>query len=60
MFWLTWFNPISDVNREPSNGLGKVDFTASQGRKDKTLVEFKLANSGTLEANLLKQLEKYK
>src|SRR3989344_1249273 len=60
MFWFVWYGSRSDINRDPSNGLGKPDFAASQGKKDKTLVEFKLAKSKSLEDNILNQLEKYK
>ena len=60
MFWLVWYGSKSDVNRDPKNGLGQPDFTASQGKKDKTLIEFKLAKSSSLENNILNQLEKYK
>ena len=60
MFWLVWCGSESDLNREPSNGLGVPDFVASQGRKDKTIIEFKLASSSSLEKNILNQLEKYK
>lgn len=60
MFWFVWYGSESDMNREPANGLGEPDFIASQGRKDKTIVEFKLASSSSLEKNILKQLEKYK
>jgi hypothetical protein len=60
MFWFVWFGSESDLNRAPKNGLGEPDFVASQGRKDKTLVEFKLAKSSSLENNLLEQLKKYK
>lgn len=60
MFWPCWFGSISDLNREVSNGRGKVDFTVSQGRRDKTAVEFKLANSSSLKVNLQEQLELYK
>ena len=60
MFWLVWYGSESDLNHEPSNGLGEPDFTASQGRKDKTVIEFKLASSSSLKKNILKQLEKYK
>lgn len=59
MFWLVWYGAESDVNRDPSNGRGKPDYAVSQGRKDKTLIEFKLARSSSLEKNLLKQLKKY-
>jgi hypothetical protein len=60
MFWFVWYGTESDVNRDPSNGLGKPDFAVSQGKRDKSLVEFKLAKSSSLEKNLLHQLEKYK
>ncbi|MEK6839335.1 MAG: hypothetical protein AABX72_00165 [Nanoarchaeota archaeon] len=60
MFWLVWYGSESDLNREPKNGLGEPDFTASQGRKDKTVIEFKLARSSSLEKNILNQVEKYK
>ena len=36
------------------------DFTASLGKKDKTLIEFKLAKSKSLQDNILNQLKKYK
>jgi hypothetical protein len=48
-----------DVNREPNNGRGPVDFAVSEGAFDKTLIEFKLAKSGSLKRNLAKQLEIY-
>lgn len=60
MFWFVWYGSESDLNRESANGLGKPDFTVSKGRKDKTIVEFKLASSNSLEKNILNQLEKYK
>ena len=60
MFWFVWGGSESQLDRDPDNGLGKPDFVASQGRKDKTLIEFKLARSSSLEKNLLKQLETYK
>lgn len=60
MFWFVLYGSESDVNREPSNGLGEPDFVASQGRKDKTIVEFKLASSSSLEKNILNQVKKYK
>lgn len=47
-----------DVNREVNNGRGPVDFKISKGL-DKTLIEFKLAKSGSLERNLTNQLEVY-
>jgi hypothetical protein len=48
-----------DVNREPNNGRGPVDFKLSAGAYDKSLIEFKLANSSSLKRNLLKQVEIY-
>jgi hypothetical protein len=60
MFWFVWYGAKSDLNRQPSNGLGEPDYAASNGKKDKTLIEFKLAKSSSLEDNILNQLEKYK
>lgn len=60
MFWFVWYGAKSDLNRQPNNGLGEPDFVASRGRRDKVLIEFKLAKSSSLEDNILKQLEKYK
>lgn len=60
LFWFVWYGTPSDVNRAPQNGLGEPDYTVSRGSKDKSLVEFKLASSKTLEKNLLNQLEAYK
>lgn len=48
-----------DVNREPNNGRGPVDFKISAGAFDKTLIEFKLAGSSSLRRNLKKQVEIY-
>ncbi len=60
LYWFVWNGNSSDLNKEVSNGLGTVDYTASNGKKDKTLIEFKLASSGSLKDNLKNQLEKYK
>lgn len=60
MFWFTLFGTESAVTREPDVGPGNPDWHFSQGRRDKSLAEFKLAKSKTFESNLLKQLEKYK
>lgn len=49
-----------DVNREPNNGRGPVDFKISEGALDKALIEFKLAKSSSLKRNLEKQVEIYK
>lgn len=48
-----------DVNREPNNGRGPVDFKLSHGALDKSLIEFKLAKSTSLKRNLGKQVEIY-
>ena len=47
-----------DVNREANNGRGPVDFKISHGQ-DKTLIEFKLAKSSSLQRNLTNQIEIY-
>jgi hypothetical protein len=49
MFWFVWYGSETDLNSEPANGLGESDFIASHSRKDKTIVEFKLASSNSLE-----------
>lgn len=59
MYDLTWFNSVSDVNREVNNGRGPVDFKISRGAADCSLVEFKLASNARLKANLEKQIEIY-
>ena len=59
MFLLTWFATESDVNREVNNGRGPVDFKISRGRKDSTVIEFKLAKSTSLRKNLQSQLSIY-
>lgn len=48
-----------DVNREPNNGRGPVDFKISAGAYDKSLIEFKLAKSSSLKRNLERQVEVY-
>lgn len=59
LFKLTCHDSMFDINREVNNGRGAVDFTISKGKKDKTLVEFKLAKNSKLKQNLLKQVEIY-
>lgn len=59
-FGLVWFGSQLDVNREPNNGRGPVDFTASRGAIDKSLIEFKLASNSQLKRNIQKQVEIYK
>ncbi|WP_028267445.1 hypothetical protein [Arthrobacter sp. MA-N2] len=58
-FGLIWCATDFDVNREPNNGRGPVDFKVSYGAKDKSLIEFKLAKSSSLKRNLEKQVEIY-
>jgi|SRR5690625_109740 len=59
IYRLTWFASDLDVNREPNNGRGPVDYSVSKGANDKTLVEFKLASNTKLKKNLAKQVEVY-
>ena len=47
------------MNREPNNGRGPVDFKASYGKGDKSLIEFKLASNSQLRRGLLKQVPIY-
>ncbi|WP_216534768.1 hypothetical protein [Rhodococcus ruber] len=58
-FGLIWCRTEFDVNREPNNGRGPVDFKVSYGAHDKSLIEFKLAKSSSLKRNLEKQVEIY-
>lgn len=59
LYLLTWYGTPSDAGREANDGRGPVDFKISRGKRDKTLVEFKLAKNSRLEQNLQKQLEIY-
>ena len=59
IYRLTWYASDFDVNREPNNGRGPVDYSVSKGFKNKTLVEFKLASNSKLKQNLEKQVEIY-
>lgn len=49
LYRLTWFASIVYVNREVNNGRGPVDFKISNGSKDSSLVEFKLADNSKLK-----------
>ena len=60
LFRLTWYGTSSDISREVNDGRGPVDFKASFGAADKTLVEMKLASNSKLRQNLENQLEIYK
>lgn len=58
-FGLVWGGTDLDVNREVNNGRGPVDFKASYGKGDKSLIEFKLASNTSLKKNLQKQVAIY-
>ena len=58
-FGLVWCGTDFDINREANNGRGPVDFKASFGGGDKSLIEFKLASNPALKRNLEKQVEIY-
>ena len=58
-FGLVWCGTEFDVNREANNGRGPVDFKASFGAGDKSLIEFKLASNKALQRNLEKQVAIY-
>jgi hypothetical protein len=58
-FGLVWCKTDLDVNREPNNGRGPVDFKASYGAGDKSLIEFKLGSNTQLKRNLEKQVAVY-
>lgn len=59
MYALTWYATSYDVNREVNNGRGPVDFKVSNGKRDKSLVEFKLASNKKLKQNLQNQVDIY-
>lgn len=58
-FGLVFFGSEFDINREPNNGRGPVDFKVSKGAVDKTLIEFKLGSNSQLKRNLAKQVDIY-
>lgn len=58
-FGLVWCGSDFDINREVNNGRGPVDFKASFGGGDKSLIEFKLASNKQLKRNLEKQVAVY-
>jgi len=59
LYRLVWFETNFDVGREVNDGRGPVDFKISNGAKDKTLIEMKLASNSQLKRNLEKQLPVY-
>jgi hypothetical protein len=58
-FGLVWCKSEFDINREPNNGRGPVDFKASYGSGDKSIIEFKLGSNTQLKRNLEKQVAIY-
>lgn len=60
MYRLTWFASDFEIDSEVNNGRGPVDFKASKGSADKTLIEFKLASNKKLKQNLANQVGVYK
>ncbi len=58
-FGLVWCGSDFDINREPNNGRGPVDFKASFGAGDKSLIEFKLGSNKQLKRNLEHQVAVY-
>jgi hypothetical protein len=58
-FGLVWCKSEFDINREPNNGRGPVDFKASYGAGDKSLIEFKLGSNKQLKRSLEKQVAIY-
>lgn len=60
MYRLLWYGTPLDVNREVNNGRGPADYKISYGKKNATLVEFKLASNSKLKQNLEKQVDVYK
>lgn len=60
IYRLVWYGTQLDVNREVNNGRGPVDYKISFGKKNATLVEFKLASNSKLKQNLAKQVDVYK
>jgi len=59
MYRLTWYATTFDVNAEVNNGRGPVDYKVSMGKKNASLVEFKLASNSSLRRNLEKQVKVY-
>ena len=59
-FGLIWCRTEFDVNREPNNGRGPVDFKVSYSAGDKSLIEFKLGSNSSLKRNLENQVDVYK
>lgn len=59
IYRFTWIGTALDFSSERNDGRGPVDFSASMGASDKTLVEFKLAKNKKLKQNLRSQCAIY-
>lgn len=59
LYRLTWYATDCDVNSEVNNGRGPADYKISKGKRDQTLVEFKLASNSKLKHNLKHQVKVY-
>lgn len=59
LYRMTWYSSSFDVNTEANNGRGPADTIISDGSKDKTLAEFKLATNTQLKKNLANQTQIY-
>lgn len=59
LYRLTWFESVLYLNSLVNKGKGPVDFKISNGSKDSSLVEFKLADNSKLKKILKKQVEVY-
>ena len=59
LYRLTWFASPSKIHREVNDGRGPADFVVSEGSRDASIVEFKLASNPKLEKNLRYQTKTY-
>jgi len=59
IYRLTWFGTRFSVDSEVNNGRGPADYKISDGAKDSSLVEFKLASNTKLRENLENQVKIY-
>lgn len=60
LFKFVWYGTVFSVDSEVNNGRGPVDYKISNGAKNSTLVEFKLASNSKIKQNLEHQVEVYK
>jgi hypothetical protein len=59
IYRLTWYGTRFSVDSEVNNGRGPVDYKISEGSRDSSLVEFKLASNTKLRDNLENQVAVY-